>query len=161
MLFSRILLHAQVNSDAGGKQLISVTGTAPSAGCLDNPPSTVCLVDGAVAVTEQPLHAVAHSRHGLLLLCCPVHRFTASANLHEGAVVANYPYDGFTDHSNKVNGTRNPSPDDAAFVHLAKLYARAHKTMSTSKVTLDLLVSAWMLFVSGSWASVCLCSSMV
>jgi carboxypeptidase D len=55
--------------------------------------------------------------------------------LHEGAVVANYPYDGFTDHSNKVNGTRNPSPDDATFTYLAKLYARAHKTMAKSQVS--------------------------
>jgi carboxypeptidase D len=61
-------------------------------------------------------------------------RFTASANLHEGAVVANYPFDGFTDHSNRVNNTRNPSPDDATFVHLAKVYARAHKTMAILKV---------------------------
>jgi hypothetical protein len=55
--------------------------------------------------------------------------------LHEGAVVANYPYDGFTDHSNRVNGTRNPSPDDTTFMYLAKLYARAHKTMAKSKVS--------------------------
>lgn len=61
-------------------------------------------------------------------------RFVASANLHEGAVVANYPYDGFSDHSMKENGTRNPTPDDATFTHLAKVYARAHKTMAQSAV---------------------------
>lgn len=49
-------------------------------------------------------------------------------------MVANYPFDGFTDHSNRVNNTRNPSPDDATFVHLAKVYARAHKTMAILKV---------------------------
>lgn len=61
-------------------------------------------------------------------------RFTAAANLHEGAVCANYPYDGFTDHSMEVNGTRNPAPDDATFVHIAKAYASAHKFMAKSKV---------------------------
>lgn len=70
----------------------------------------------------------------LLLIWHPLSRFTASANLHEGAVVANYPYDGFTDHSSKNNGTRHPSPDDVTFTHLAKVYAKAHKTMSQSVV---------------------------
>lgn len=49
-------------------------------------------------------------------------------------MVANYPYDGFTDHSGRNNGTRHPSPDDATFTHLAKVYAKAHKTMSHSVV---------------------------
>ena len=47
---------------------------------------------------------------------------------------ANYPYDGYDDMSMAVTGVRNPSPDDAAFVHLAKTYAAAHKFMSQSVV---------------------------
>jgi hypothetical protein len=49
-------------------------------------------------------------------------------------VCANYPFDGYSDHSEAVNGTRAPAPDDATFVFLAKTYASAHKTMAASKV---------------------------
>ena len=47
---------------------------------------------------------------------------------------ANYPFDGYADHSEAVNGTRATAPDDATFVFLAKAYARAHKSMAGSKV---------------------------
>jgi hypothetical protein len=36
--------------------------------------------------------------------------------------------------SMSVTGVRNPAPDDAAFVHLAKTYAAAHASMSKSAV---------------------------
>ncbi|KAK2077281.1 hypothetical protein QBZ16_004915 [Prototheca wickerhamii] len=52
--------------------------------------------------------------------------FVASAALHEGALVANYPWDGSEDKSTKYVR----SPDDATFKHMAAAYATWHKTMS-------------------------------
>eukprot|EP00887_Chlorella_sp_A99_P003980 scaffold11.g3980.t1 len=52
--------------------------------------------------------------------------FTASASMHEGALVANYPWDGTTNHTTLYMA----SPDDAAFRHLATVYARAHRRMA-------------------------------
>jgi hypothetical protein len=66
------------------------------------------------------------------VFCC---RFVASANLHEGAHVANYPLDGYPDHSQKLTGERNPAPDDKAFQYFAKLYAKKHAFMAKSKVS--------------------------
>jgi len=60
------------------------------------------------------------------------HRFVASLALHEGALVANYPYDGYPDGDLSVKGSKHASPDDAAFMHLARLYAKLHTTMSRS-----------------------------
>ncbi|KAK9844433.1 hypothetical protein WJX74_002416 [Apatococcus lobatus] len=55
--------------------------------------------------------------------------FVASASFHEGAVVANYPFDG------TLNGSTmtNVSGDDPTFQHLASVYAGAHTSMSESK----------------------------
>ncbi|KAJ1524156.1 hypothetical protein ONE63_010683 [Megalurothrips usitatus] len=52
--------------------------------------------------------------------------FVLSANLHGGALVANYPYDSTKD-NRRVD---NPSPDDAVFRRLAHTYANAHPTMA-------------------------------
>lgn len=54
--------------------------------------------------------------------------FVASASMHEGAIVANYPWDGSTD----PNTTYSTSPDDAAFRYLASVYANAHTEMHKS-----------------------------
>ncbi|XP_039297225.1 carboxypeptidase D isoform X2 [Nilaparvata lugens] len=51
--------------------------------------------------------------------------FVLSANLHGGALVANYPYD---DNRMMRKGT-NISPDNNVFVLLAKTYANAHPRM--------------------------------
>ncbi|XP_061382022.1 carboxypeptidase D-like isoform X2 [Danaus plexippus] len=52
--------------------------------------------------------------------------FVLSANLHGGALVANYPYDG---NPQMKSGWKNPSPDDDVFVHLAHVYSEAHHKM--------------------------------
>eukprot|EP00879_Flechtneria_rotunda_P009865 GHRR01010317.1.p1 GENE.GHRR01010317.1~~GHRR01010317.1.p1 ORF type:complete len:336 (+),score=116.49 GHRR01010317.1:2158-3165(+) len=83
------------------------------------------------AAMQQPLPAAQSETVAMMKWTLEV-GFAASANLHEGAVVANYPFDGFIDHSHQVNGSRHPAPDDATFVYLAKLYAAKHKTMSKS-----------------------------
>lgn len=46
----------------------------------------------------------------------------------QGAIVANYPWDGSTD----PNLTYSASPDDAAFRYLASVYANAHTDMHKS-----------------------------
>ncbi|KAK7279787.1 hypothetical protein RJT34_24845 [Clitoria ternatea] len=56
-------------------------------------------------------------------------RFTASATLHGGALVANYPWDGSDDKSTKYNGC----PDDDAFQFMASIYSHSHYNMSSSK----------------------------
>ncbi|KAL6786083.1 hypothetical protein ACKKBG_A01330 [Auxenochlorella protothecoides x Auxenochlorella symbiontica] len=52
--------------------------------------------------------------------------FTASAAMHEGALVANYPMDGTQDRSTQYAA----SPDDGTFRHLATKYAQAHTRMA-------------------------------
>ncbi|XP_010189936.1 PREDICTED: carboxypeptidase N catalytic chain [Mesitornis unicolor] len=59
------------------------------------------------------------------------YNFVLSANLHGGAVVANYPYDKSQDqrirsHRRAVN---TPTPDDKLFQKLAKTYSYAHGWM--------------------------------
>jgi len=53
--------------------------------------------------------------------------FVLSANLHGGALVANYPFDESPDGNSK---SYTPSPDDQTFRHLARSYASKHKTMT-------------------------------
>ncbi|XP_046386124.1 carboxypeptidase D [Ischnura elegans] len=57
--------------------------------------------------------------------------FVLSANLHGGSLVANYPFDDNMD--GIYQGTKNPSADDALFMHLALTYSKAHKTMHLGK----------------------------
>lgn len=52
--------------------------------------------------------------------------FVSSLAIHEGALVANYPWDGSDDESS----TYQASPDDATFKYLASEYAFKHRKMS-------------------------------
>ena len=61
--------------------------------------------------------SLAHSRYALV---------RSSLAIHEGALVANYPWDGSPDRSTG----NQPSPDDATFRDLARGYASAHRKMS-------------------------------
>ncbi|TVT97526.1 hypothetical protein EJB05_57230 [Eragrostis curvula] len=56
-------------------------------------------------------------------------RFTASASLHGGALVANYPWDGTRDKSKQYYGC----PDDKTFQYMASVYSQSHHNMSLSK----------------------------
>ena len=56
-------------------------------------------------------------------------RLNGMLNYHEGALVANYPWDGNKDGST----TYSASPDDETFKYLAKTYADAHPTMNQSE----------------------------
>ncbi|KAI3930373.1 hypothetical protein MKX01_003401 [Papaver californicum] len=55
--------------------------------------------------------------------------FTASATLHGGALVANFPWDG-SENQKKVYYS---CPDDTTFRHMASVYSRSHYNMSLSK----------------------------
>jgi carboxypeptidase D len=54
--------------------------------------------------------------------------FVASLAFHEGAVVANYPWDGTADKTTKYEAC----PDDDTFKYLASTYAKAHANMSSA-----------------------------
>lgn len=82
--------------------------------------------------TQVTVHNHLPAHNCTFTFCCC--SFVASANLHEGAIVANYPFDGYADHSERLTGKRHPAPDDAAFQYLAKLYAKKHSFMAKSQV---------------------------
>ena len=53
------------------------------------------------------------------------HHFVLSANMHTGALVANYPFDG------PSTGVYSAAPDNDLFVNLALTYANAHPDMAS------------------------------
>uniref|UniRef100_A0A0X3NLQ4 Peptidase M14 domain-containing protein n=2 Tax=Schistocephalus solidus TaxID=70667 RepID=A0A0X3NLQ4_SCHSO len=55
--------------------------------------------------------------------------FVLSANIHGGALVANYPFDGSIDGDTKPS----PSPDDATFQALARSYSKYNMAMKTQR----------------------------
>ena len=59
--------------------------------------------------------------------------FVLSANLHGGALVANYPFDD----TEAGKETLNPTPDDNLFKHLASVYSEAHPIMASGRTCPD------------------------
>ena len=59
--------------------------------------------------------------------------FVLSANLHGGALVANYPFDD----TKAGKETSNPTPDDNLFKHLASVYSEAHPIMASGRTCPD------------------------
>ncbi|XP_033098266.1 carboxypeptidase E-like [Anneissia japonica] len=57
--------------------------------------------------------------------------FVLSANMHDGDLVANYPFDAGRFNDERASYTM--SPDDVLFKHLALAYSRRHATMATRK----------------------------
>ena len=53
------------------------------------------------------------------------HNFTLSANMHSGALVVNYPYDG------PSTGVYSACPDDDLFIQIALTYSNNHPNMSS------------------------------
>eukprot|EP00005_Dracoamoeba_jomungandri_P000849 CAMPEP_0174250604 /NCGR_PEP_ID=MMETSP0439-20130205/733_1 /TAXON_ID=0 /ORGANISM="Stereomyxa ramosa, Strain Chinc5" /LENGTH=409 /DNA_ID=CAMNT_0015330727 /DNA_START=18 /DNA_END=1247 /DNA_ORIENTATION=+ len=58
------------------------------------------------------------------------HDFMLSANLHGGSVVANYPFDG---NSNHRSGEYSACKDDEAFKNIAYTYAKSNPTMKNNR----------------------------
>ena len=56
------------------------------------------------------------------------HNFVLSANMHSGALVANYPFDG------PFTGQYSATPDDPTFIDLALTYSENHENMYNSTV---------------------------
>lgn len=52
--------------------------------------------------------------------------FVLSANLHNGALVANYPFD---DNNDLRNGVENLTPDDKVFKYLAHTYSNVSSNL--------------------------------
>ena len=66
------------------------------------------------------------------------HPFVLSANFHDGAVLANYPYDDYRSSEAKRKGGVSRTPDHDVFVHLAKTYTKNHPYMQdTTKVCIS------------------------
>ena len=59
--------------------------------------------------------------------------FVLSANLHGGALVANYPFDD----TQAGQENLNPTPDDDLFKHLATVYSEAHPIMASGRTCPD------------------------
>lgn len=62
--------------------------------------------------------------------------FVLSANLHGGALVANFPFDDSAKDflsENDPKTEKNPTEEDDVFRHLASIYSSAHKTMYQGK----------------------------
>ena len=55
--------------------------------------------------------------------------FVLSINFHDGAVVANYPWDDGDGSVQPRAGEKSLTPDDDTFVALSRLYANSHANM--------------------------------
>ncbi|CAF4724445.1 unnamed protein product [Rotaria sp. Silwood1] len=77
--------------------------------------------------------------------------FVLSANLHNGALVANYPYDDSENHRRMYSS----SPDDPLFQLLAESYSSTHKTMQSQQKSCDTDVFPEGITNGAAWYPVC------
>ncbi|CAF0774571.1 unnamed protein product [Rotaria sordida] len=77
--------------------------------------------------------------------------FVLSANLHNGALVSNYPYDDSENHRRMYS----LSPDDQLFRQLAKSYSFTHKTMRSPEKPCDEDVFPEGITNGAAWYAVC------
>jgi len=78
-----------------------------------------------LTLTQEELTANAEPEVAAIIDWVFSQPFVLSANFHDGAVVANYPWDD----SNERDGMQSLTPDDQTFRALASLYANRHKSM--------------------------------
>ncbi|KAJ8038577.1 Carboxypeptidase E [Holothuria leucospilota] len=79
--------------------------------------------------TPQPEDPIMQPEVEAVIAWMHKHPFVLSANLHEGELVANYPFD--TSRTNR--NFYSACPDDELFRHLATTYAENHATMRDRK----------------------------
>ncbi|XP_045171952.1 carboxypeptidase D-like [Mercenaria mercenaria] len=65
----------------------------------------------------------------------PQYNFVLSANLHGGAMVANYPFDKYLDPNRRAGTGPSKCPDDDTFKFLALTYSKSHVTMALNQGT--------------------------
>ena len=82
--------------------------------------------------TKQNENAVAEPETAAVMAWSRKFPFVLSANLHGGSLVANYPYDD-TPNPRNFQGTNWPSPDDATFQVLARVYSMNHPKMKLGR----------------------------
>lgn len=82
-----------------------------------------------VSLSQQQLTGQAEPEVAAVIDWVYSQPFVLSANFHDGAVVANYPWDD----SDEPDGVQSLTPDDATFRALASLYADSHATMAKGK----------------------------
>ncbi|XP_045164461.2 carboxypeptidase D-like [Mercenaria mercenaria] len=62
----------------------------------------------------------------------PMYNFVLSANLHGGALLANYPYDNYLNSSWPAGSGESECPDHDTYRHICLVYSRSHHTMAAT-----------------------------
>ncbi len=104
-----------------------------------NFPDGVKLPDlGAFAAADSLQLAGSEPETQALIRWCAAHRFSASLNLHTGALLVCYPYGNNADYEQIYT----PTPDDSLMVRLANAYAQANVLMRTADWPLNGIINS-------------------